>query len=118
MLYCYDQDFSYVSFPVCLYSGILLGIVTVPAISDCYGRRVVYGVSMFINIIGLAGLVQSSAFTTSLGMMVAVGISWPGKVIVGVTYSLEFLPERVYFKFLAGFMLLSSLYTCFITTYF
>lgn len=118
MLYCYDSEFSYLSFPVCLYSGVFLGLMTAPVIADFFGRRVVYCISMFINIVGLAGLVQSSDFTTSLIMMLVVGLSWPGKVIVGTTYSLEFLPERVHFKYLAGLMLLGSFYTCFITTYF
>jgi len=73
--------------------GIIIAMIFIPYLSDIYGRKKIFCLTMVASIIGQVGLIVSTNLYSSTLYMVLLGMTWPGKRVTGLSYNLEFLPE-------------------------
>ena len=103
------------------YIGIVLAMLVIPALSDCYGRKTVFIATMILQIFSQYGLMVSQNLHEATFFMILAGACWPGKRIAGLNYQLEFIPESkqpnyiMYFSFFdyPSLLLISMLYQYF-----
>ena len=72
--------------------GMMVAMTFVPAMGDYYGRKNSFIVSMFASCVAQLGLIYSTNLTHSTMLIFLLGISWPGKRVIGLNYALEFIP--------------------------
>lgn len=73
------------------FAGVVLTILWVPLISDrCFGRRKIFLISYTIFIIGFSGLIWSHSLIETYVYMFIIGACFPGRIIIGLTYLIEF----------------------------
>ena len=72
--------------------GIIGAMLVVPTLSDHFGRKNIFCMTMIISIISQYGLLISSSLDYSTLYMIMLGATWPGKRVTGLNYILEFLP--------------------------
>lgn len=80
----------------CYFVGVVAGLVFAHPLTDIYGKKIVFCCSLLVSIVGQASLLFLSYYTY-LGMffLLLVGLSWAGKTIVGISYILDFFPQRM-----------------------
>lgn len=77
-----------------MYSGTLLTVLWVPAVADRYGRKWVVVVSylLFVAAVGVIGC--SSNLNALYAALFVVGMTFPGRIIVGLNFLIEYFPQR------------------------
>lgn len=98
MVFCMGQaDQS--QFALYLFSGIIGSLLFVPSISDKYGRKNVVSMCLAASVVAHFGLIMSETFDYALYSMALLGVAWLGKLLVGITCILEFLPSKVRLRY-------------------
>ena len=75
--------------------GILVAMFIVPPIADRMGRRTIFIATMIKSVIGQVGLIYSNQLELSAFFFFILGATFPGKNIVGLSFLLEFVPEKL-----------------------
>lgn len=70
--------------------GVIAMMLVVPAIADSYGRRLPFIVTMAASVAAQSWLMMTSSLDVALGLMIVLGMTFPGKNVVGLAYLLEF----------------------------
>jgi MFS family permease len=78
--------------PVCLFTGILISLFFVPSIADKYGRRNIYCTTLAMGLFAQLCVILCDNYTMGKAAFFLIGLSWPGKYLVGLMYILEFYP--------------------------
>jgi len=86
----YQPEFFILS----LVCGIILALLFVPSLSDKYGRKSIFCVSLIISVIAQLGLVLVDQQNIAFALLAIIGVAWPGKMIVGLSYGLEFFSRK------------------------
>ena len=74
--------------------GILLGLAFVPKLSDIYGRKPLFLLTMVVSGFAQIGLILAQKMETAIFLMMVLGTTFPGKNVVGLNYFIEFLEEK------------------------
>ena len=74
--------------------GVIVTIYIVPAIADQIGRRLPFICTMVVTVIAQFYLMLTSSLDHALITMVILGMTFPGKNIVGLNYLLEFMMKK------------------------
>jgi len=98
--------------------GIITSMLFVPALSDTYGRKKIFCITMMVSLIGQYGLITSDSLYKSTLYMILVGMTWPGKRVTGLNYILEFLPEHLQKQYITVFTLFDYPSILFISLYY
>ena len=115
MIFC---DNSKYTIPVALFAGILLSILFVPNIADKYGRRNVYCTCLAMGLFAQLCLIVSDNYTLGRIGFFILGFAWPGKLLVGLQYILEFYPQKSSFQIIAIYLILNSWAVTFMPTFY
>ena len=70
--------------------GILLGLLFVPRLADVYGRKYPFLGTMAFSCLVQVGLLYCTSLNLAILLMASLGMTFPGKMIVGLNYLLEF----------------------------
>ena len=74
--------------------GVVLALVFVPPLADAIGKKTIFCISLAISVLGQAGLIYlAESLNQALIFITILGLSWPGKRIIGLGYILDFYPE-------------------------
>ena len=74
-----------------------------------FGRKWIFAASLVTCAVGQMGLIYAQTLNSAIGFMLVVGLSFPGKNIVGLNYVLEFLQESSHTFYVSSFMLMDCL---------
>jgi len=75
----------------CFFIGIILTIIPVPALADKHGRKNIYVASLIVSLCAQAAFMVNTRLDVAYMLMIVVGMTFPGKSIVGLNMGLEFL---------------------------
>ena len=75
----------------CYFIGIIITILPVPLLSDIYGRKTIYLASLILCVFAQFALIINSSIDVAFGLYVLLGMTFPGRNVVGLTYLLEFM---------------------------
>jgi len=80
----------------CFFIGVLCASIIVPVglLSDIYGRKNPFLLSVMVEIIACVGFIFSKSMEELYLYMFLFGCSFPGRIIVGFTYAYEYLLEK------------------------
>jgi len=86
--------------------GIIATLLILPPLADKYGRKWIFIISNFVQIIGQLGLILSDNIYEAYFFAFLIGCTFSGKVVVGLNYMLEFNRPKwtetiVYFQLVA-----------------
>ncbi len=70
--------------------GVIVTMIPVPKLADAYGRYWVFFWTIIVGIIAAAGLIFSNTIEEAYFFMFLNGATFSGKVIVGLSYFIEF----------------------------
>lgn len=74
--------------------GVVIALLFVPPLADAIGKKTIFCISMAISVLGQTGLLYiAESLNQALVFIVILGLSWPGKRIIGLSYILDFYPE-------------------------
>lgn len=73
-------------------AGILFSLLFVPNIADKSGRKATFVYSLLLSLFVQFGLLLSENSMVTLGLLGLLGMTWPGKTLVGLMYILDFQP--------------------------
>ena len=85
--------------------GIISTMVFVPVLTDTYGRKSIFVITMLTSIIGQIGLLYSTSLSITTFFVFMIGATWPGKRVTGLNYILEFMPTTTSRDFILVFTL-------------
>lgn len=89
-----ESKFKIGLFGSCYFLGEIIALVIVPPLADAYGRKLVVAISMALSIVALFGLFITHNIYEAYFYYFLFGLSFPGKIIVGYTYLIEFNKAR------------------------
>lgn len=75
----------------CYFFGTFLTILALPLLSDKFGRRPIFAVTMIVSSLTQLGLMLTTKLDFAYWEMLLVGMTFGGKNIVALNYFLEFL---------------------------
>jgi MFS family permease len=90
-LLCKPQQLKWMTPVMAL--GVALALTLIPSIADKFGRKNVYNSSLVVSMIAQLALLLVDSSEVAIGLLFAIGATWPGRCIVGTVYTLEFFPE-------------------------
>lgn len=85
------------------YIGIVVAMLVIPALSDCYGRKTVFVATMILQVFSQYGLMVAQNLHEATFYMIIAGACWPGKRVAGLNYQLEFIPESLQANYITFF---------------
>ena len=71
--------------------GVIVGMSFVPPLSDAYGRKVIFIVTLIISVIAQLALILTNDLYQAYVYEFFIGFTFAGRVIVGLNYVLEFV---------------------------
>jgi Na+/melibiose symporter-like transporter len=77
-------------FGVAIVAGILFSLLFVPNIADKSGRKSVFVYSLLLSLIVQFFLLLNESSMITLCLLGLIGLTWPGKTLVGLMYILDF----------------------------
>jgi MFS family permease len=78
----------------CFFVGVVLSLIFVPPLSEAMGKKTIFCISVMISVFAQAGLIWlAESLNEALILISIIGVSWPGKRIIGLAYILDFYPE-------------------------
>lgn len=83
-----DQYAKY--FGIAIIAGILVSLLFVPNIADKSGRKSTFVYSLLISLVVQFCLLVNERSMVTLGLLGLLGVTWPGKTLVGLMYILDF----------------------------
>lgn len=93
-------------------------IVPIPMISDKYGRKQVFVITIIVSIITQIDLVYVDSYNSALRLMFILGMTFPGRQIVGTFYQTELIPDKLRSSALLYMSLFGSLMAILMTVYY
>lgn len=105
-------------FKIALLGGCLLATLFVPTIADKYGRKTIFCLSFMVSLLAQFGLLISESYDHALILLTLMGLVWPGKLLVGLQYILDFFPASSHRAYVFVFLFLSGILSCFIPIYY
>jgi MFS family permease len=85
-----ESKFKIGLFGSCYFLGEIIAFIIVPPLADTYGRKLVVGISLAVSIFAQFGLLITHNIYEAYFYYFLLGLTFPGKIIVGYTYLLEF----------------------------
>ncbi len=76
------------------FAGITTSALIIPRLSDLYGRRIIYFVSMVGHLITYFIMLVSKSLDLTLVMMLMFGFFSLGRASIGYIYMQEFTPTK------------------------
>ena len=76
------------------FAGLLVGLTFIPTISDKYGRRPVFNGCLIASVVFMLGLSFSNNLDFTLFCLVAMGVQWSCRFVVGLSYIDELIPPH------------------------
>ena len=70
--------------------GVIVSMLIVPPLADWYGRKIIVLISFFISCAGQTGLLFTNNLYEAYVYQFLIGASFAGRIIVGLSYVLEF----------------------------
>ena len=95
--------------------GVISMMLVVPAIADSYGRRLPFIITMAASVSAQAWLMVTSSLDVALGLMMVLGMTFPGKNVVGLNYLLEFTSSKAQATVVNYYMYLEPVLTLYMT---
>ena len=77
-----------------LFIGWTASAIVLPRLSDLYGRKIIFIVSMVIQAIAFAGFFVSRNIDLSTGCMFLMGVASVGRCSISYLYMMELLPAN------------------------
>ena len=74
--------------------GVITSLAIVPPLADAYGRKWVFNVTLLVSIIAQFSIILTHDLVQLYVFMFLIGASWAGRIVVGLSYTLEFLPQK------------------------
>ena len=71
-------------------AGVLIGFLFVPRFADIYGRKIPLIATMVLTFCVQIALLFCESLSHAIFLMCFIGMTFPGKIIVGYNYLLEF----------------------------
>ena len=77
----------------CFFIGVLVASTVVPVglLSDIIGRKWIFVTTLIILIVSEVGFIYASSLDMLYASMFLLGLTFPGRIIVGINYAQEFL---------------------------
>ena len=69
--------------------GAITGMILFPKLADSFGRKVPFILTILISLVAQIGLIVTDNFDDARIYMMILGLSFPGKYVVGINYLLE-----------------------------
>lgn len=77
-----------------LFIGWAASAVMLPRLSDLYGRRIIFIVSMAIQTLAMAGFFVSTSIDLSTACMFLLGVASVGRCSISYLYMMDLLPAN------------------------
>lgn len=85
--------------------GVIISCLVIPPLADAYGRKIPFLVSIGITILVYLTLIFTYNLYVAYAMIFILGLSFAGRMVVGVNYALEFFLTKAHNPALLTFML-------------
>ena len=72
------------------FAGVIISCLVVPPLADAYGRKAPFLISIGMNVVVYLALLFATNLYVAYTLVFLLGLSFAGRMIVGVTYVLEF----------------------------
>jgi len=115
---CNNFQFAGYYFKVALLSGIILALLFVPSIGDKFGRKSIFCLSFALSLISQFGLLLAESHQLAFALLVVMGLTWPGKLLVGLTFILDFYPLSLHRYYTCVFLVLNGISLVFLPIYY
>lgn len=92
------------------FAGWAFAATFVPRLSDLYGRRVVFMISMTFHFLVYSGIILSHNFTLTIVLMFLLGMASVGRATIGYLYLIDMTPVKQ--QTMTGTSLLAVNTTC------
>lgn len=77
------------------FAGVVIATITVTQLAAENGKKVTFCYSLVISLIGQLGILfWATSILEAVLCLFIIGLSWPGKRVIGVDYILDFFPMR------------------------
>jgi len=77
------------------FAGVVIATIMVTQLAAENGKKVTFCYSLVISLIGQLGILfWATSILEALLCLFVIGLSWPGKRVIGVDYILDFFPMR------------------------
>jgi MFS family permease len=76
------------------FAGITTSALIIPRLSDLFGRKIVYSVSMVGHLITYFVMIVSTSLNLTLAMMLIFGFFSLGRASIGYIYMMELTPTK------------------------
>lgn len=81
------------------FAGCVCTVLIVPVLADKYwGRKPTLAVNIVATILGLFGLLICTTLYEAYVFIFILGMSFPGRVFLALTYSIEFMPVNYHYS--------------------
>jgi MFS family permease len=79
----------------CFFIGVLVSSTIIPVgyLSDILGRKWLFVATLLLLLVALIGFYFATSLDQLYIFMFLFGMSFPGRIIVGINYAYEFLPS-------------------------
>ena len=76
----------------CFFIGVLVASTIIPIglLSDIYGRKWIFAGTLAILIVSCAGFIYAKSLEELYAYMFLLGVTFPGRIIVGINFAQEF----------------------------
>ena len=98
--------------------GLMIMIVPVPMLADKYGRKQVFVTTIIVSIAIQISLIYVNGFDDAISCMFVLGMTYPGRQIVGTFYITELIPESMRSGALLFTSLFGSIMSILMTSYY
>lgn len=80
----------------CFFIGVLVASTVIPVglLSDMYGRKWIFVATLGILIVACTGFLFAKSIEELYVYMFLLGVSFPGRIIVGINFAQEFQKEE------------------------
>ena len=85
--------------------GVIISCLVIPPLADAYGRKVPFLASIGITVLVYLALIFTTNLYVAYVMIFILGLSFAGRMVVGVNYALEFFLTKAQNPALLTFML-------------
>lgn len=89
-----ESKFKIGLFGSCYFLGEIIAFGIIPPLADIYGRKLIVSISLAVSIFAQFGLLITHNIYEAYFYYFLLGLTFPGKIIVGYTYLLEFNKVR------------------------
>lgn len=98
--------------------GVIISVATVPPLADAYGRKYLFIGSVCISIIAQLIFCFCHNITELYFLECVIGLSFGGRVVVGFSYLLEYLPMQIHNDIIFLVLIIDNVWVAGMTFYY